>query len=102
MDGQVHQVGDPGIFQDGLQHRIGDEDGPEPQPDRADHESEADRDAHDVRDGRAEAVGQPRRQQHDVVRPRREEHHGGEHDEGDQKRLRHEASSDLWQNLFFF
>jgi glutamine synthetase len=56
---------------------------------RADHEGEADRDAHDVGDGGAEAVGQPRRQQHDVVRPRREEHHGGEHDEGDQKRMRH-------------
>ena len=101
MGGEIDQVGDPGIFQDGLQHRIGDEDGPEPEADRADHEGEADGDPHDVRDGRAEAVSQPRRQQHDVVRPRREEHHGGEHDEGDQERMRHGASRDLWQNLFF-
>ena len=68
---------------------IGDEDGAEPKADRADHEGKADRDAHDVGDGRAEAKGEPRRQQHDVVRPRREEHHGGEHDEGDQDRMRH-------------
>src|SRR5258708_32087927 len=37
----------------------------------------------------AEAVRQARRQQHDVVRPRRNEHHGGKQHKGEQQRMRH-------------
>src|SRR5262249_10609772 len=57
--------------------------------DRRDHEGKADGDPGDMRHGAAEAVGQSRRQHHDVVRPRGDEHHDREHDEGEQKLVRH-------------
>ena len=69
---------------------------PKAEAHRRDHEGDTDGDARDMRQRAAEAVGEPRRQQHDVVRPRREEHHGGEHDKGDQKRLRHVATQAIF------
>jgi len=59
---QIDQICRTGIFENGLQHREGDENRPESKADRTDHEGEPEHDACDMRQCAAEAVGESRRQ----------------------------------------
>ena len=52
--GEIDQIGHPCIFEDGLQHRIGDEDCSKAKADRPDHEGKAQGDARDMRQRTAE------------------------------------------------
>lgn len=80
--GEIEEIGGARVFQHHIERGIDLEDGAEPDAEQEHHQPEADGDAEHVRQRAREAEIQPRTHQHDVVRPRREQHHDGEEEKG--------------------
>lgn len=91
LPGQPEHVDDRNDSQHKAGNRKGDEDPHKPHPDDKHHEGVADRDTEHMREGPTEAEIHPRRQQHDVVRPRRDRGDEGKCQKGQKQVGGHEG-----------